>query len=114
MSNPTHQQAREKYVGFGVVRDKNGNPRVDDPNTLHPIQIGMLSTAERQNLGLWTGCFCRDAAGYKRMTKVDEGVYQAEEPIRAISEIFDGTDVYRVAERHDMQPGIRIAITLES
>jgi len=37
---------------YGLVRDKNGRPKVDDPKSLHPEQIKMLTPEERVELGL--------------------------------------------------------------
>lgn len=106
---------KEKYVGYGLVRDgATGKPRVDDPAQLHPVQIGMMTTAEREELGLWTGAFARDAEGIKRMTRTDEGVYRAEEPCRAISEIFDGNRIFRTIRRGDLEVGKKVQIKLEN
>lgn len=105
---------KNKYVGFALVRDANGKPRIDDPSTLHPKHLCMMTEAEKEALGLWTGCFGRGADGFKHMTKVDEMTYRAEEPIVAIGEILDGDDVWRVLHRQDMKTGDRIVLTLEN
>lgn len=43
---------KPKVKLYGIVRDKNGKPKVDDPSTLHPAQIAMLTKEEREELGL--------------------------------------------------------------
>lgn len=102
-----------KYVGFALVRDQNGKPRIDDPSTLHPKHLCMMTTEEKEELGLWTGCFGRGANGFVNMTKVDEMTYRAEAPIVALGEVLDGEDVWRVFHRQDLKTGDRIALTLE-
>lgn len=101
-----------KYVGFGVIRDKDGNPRIDDPANLHPAQVLMLSDQERSNLGLWGGCFARDAQGFKRLTQLGPQKFRAEENLVAVNEILiaDG-DVRAVLERRDIPAGTEFNIT---
>ena len=57
------------YRGSGLVRDKDGNPKVDDPERLPPELVMMLTEAEKTALGVWTGPLVRDAEGVKRLTK---------------------------------------------
>lgn len=37
---------------FALVRDKDGRPKIDDPSTLHPSQIAMLTPEERAEFGV--------------------------------------------------------------
>lgn len=37
---------------FGLVRDKDGRPKIDDPENLHPRIADMLSPAERHEFGI--------------------------------------------------------------
>lgn len=43
---------RPKVRLFGLVRDKDGNPKVDDPHNLPPEIKAMLTEAERKRLGI--------------------------------------------------------------
>jgi hypothetical protein len=44
--------SKPKVVMYAIVRDKNGRPKVDDPSTLHPEQIKMLTPQECADLGI--------------------------------------------------------------
>ena len=99
-----------RYAGFGIVRDKDGKPRIDDPASLHPLQIGMLTAGERQVLGLWDGVFGRDADGWKRLRAHGPDQYLADEPIRALSELVIDNKVYRVQPRPDLKTGQTITV----
>lgn len=94
--------------GFGLVRDADGNPRIDgDPHDLDPaIQI-QLTVDERRALGLWDGAFVRDADGIKRLVK-DGDDYITQDNLRAASEIYDGNTYFRLSQRIDMPAGGRI------
>lgn len=72
-----------------MVRDKDGNPKVDDPATLHPIQIMMLTVAEREALGLWAGAYGIGGNGLNRLTKISDGVYKSEDDAQTINEVYD-------------------------
>ena len=50
-ARPPKAQARL----YALVRDKDGNPKVDNPTSLHPSQIAMLTPDERKALGLKQG-----------------------------------------------------------
>lgn len=50
MSNPTPPKAQARL--YALVRDKDGNPKIDDPSSLHPSQIAMLTPQERSAFGL--------------------------------------------------------------
>ena len=41
-----------KVQMFGLVRDKDGRPVIDDPKTLHPAIVAMLTEAEKAELGV--------------------------------------------------------------
>lgn len=43
---------KPKIQLFGLVRDKDGKPVVDDPKNLHPALKAMLTPAERAELGV--------------------------------------------------------------
>ncbi len=92
------------YKGYGLVRDKNGVPRVDDPATLHAVQIMMLTVEEREALGLWTGPFVLDAQGQKRVRATDTG-YEAVDKIVAASVVIDENGQFRLPHRIDVPIG---------
>jgi len=96
--------------GFGLVRDKDGRPRVDDPATLHPLQIAMLTDAEKSALGVWPGAFIRDAEGFKRVERNGAGRYRAVDPIRAAGTLHDGLAELRLTDRRDVPAGEIIII----
>lgn len=94
------------YKGVALVRDKDGNPKIDgDPNALHPSVQQMLTVQEREVRGMWTGALAKDAQGIKKLTKVGDKVFRAEEALVAVSEIFDGDNYYRLAQRIDVPVG---------
>ena len=37
---------------YGLVRDKDGNPVIDDPKNLHPAIKAMLTEAEKARYGV--------------------------------------------------------------
>ncbi len=37
---------------FGLVRDRDGNPVIDDPKNLHPAIKAMLTEAEKARYGV--------------------------------------------------------------
>lgn len=37
---------------FGLVRDAEGRPKIDDPSTLHPAQKVMMTPEERAEFGV--------------------------------------------------------------
>jgi len=93
------------YKGVGLVRDKNGVPKVDNPQALHPITVMMLTKAEKTKLGLWTGPMARDAQGYKRLTKTAKG-YKADDGLVAASEIYnENSEHFRLSLRIDVPIG---------
>jgi hypothetical protein len=92
------------YKGYGLVRDKNGVPRVDDPSSLHPVQVMMLTPEERKALGLWAGAFVADAQGFKRVRRVSGG-YEAVDKIVAASVVIDENGQFRLPHRIDVPIG---------
>lgn len=98
-------------MGFGLVRDRDGNPKIDDPSSLHPSLVQMLTVEERQRFGLWTGPQARDAQGVKKLEKLSGG-YRAVDDLVAVSEIFDGNDCYRMIERVDVKAGYDISMEM--
>lgn len=103
-----------RRVGFGVVRDKDGNPRIDGNPTDLPPQIQcMLSVAEREALGLWPGPLARDAQGVKRVERVASNRYRAIEPLVAVSSVFDDGKELRVSARRDVAAGGEFEVTGE-
>jgi hypothetical protein len=102
----------QKYQGFGLVRDKvTGKPRVDNPTSLHPVQILLMTPDERRELGVWEGAWARDAQGFKRLTCLPDGTFRAEEPIVAVNEILVGENqFYPVLPRCDIPAGETITI----
>ena len=97
------------YKGVGLVRDAAGKPRIDDPSTLHPLQIGMLSPEEKDQFGVWPGAFAGTAQGFKRL-KATDGGYIAMDDIVAINQVFDGMDVFAVVPRLDIKAGQKLTI----
>jgi len=96
-------------IGYGLVRDRNGKPKIDDPSKLHPSVVAMLTEQERAELGLWSGPQARDAQGYKRLERTDGG-YRALENLVAASEIFDEEKHYRLSPRIDFPAGTEIKL----
>jgi hypothetical protein len=88
-------------VGFGLVRDRDGRPKIDDPSNLHPAIVAMLTPQERVDLGIWSGPMARDAQGIKRLEKLEDG-YRAVDPLVAVSEIYDGPDYFKLPDRIDV------------
>ena len=41
---------KAEVLGFGVVRDKDGNPKVDDPSSLPAEILAQLTPQERATL----------------------------------------------------------------
>ena len=41
-----------KVKMYGIVRDSEGRPRIDDPSSLHPVQKQMLTQDERNVFGI--------------------------------------------------------------
>ena len=37
---------------YGIVRDANGRPKIDNPNTVPPQMAAMLTEEERQQFGI--------------------------------------------------------------
>jgi hypothetical protein len=98
---------------FGLVRDSNGNPRIDgDPTKLHPAIIMQLTKKERKDIGVWEEEFALDAQGVKRVRKSGIG-YEAMDNIVALSVIFDGNQTYKADERRDYNIGAIITIDKE-
>jgi len=102
----------ERYQMYGLVRDGvTGKPRVDNAADLHPIHLGQMSKAEREELGVWQGDWALDAQGIKRVEKRPEGGWKAIDPLVAVSEIFDlsnnpnETKIMLVKPRADVQAG---------
>jgi len=88
-------------VGFGLVRDRDGRPKIDDPSNLHPAIVAMLTPQERVDLGIWSGPMARDAQGIKRLEKLADG-YRAVDSLVAVSEIYDGPDYFKLPDRIDV------------
>ena len=102
----------QKYKGFGLIRDKaTGKPRVDNPASLHPVQILLMTVDERRELGVWDGAWARDAQGFKRLTVIDQNTFRAEEQIVAVNEILvDDGKFYPVTPRCDIPSGETITL----
>lgn len=86
---------------FGMVFDKDGKPKVDDPSTLHAMQIALISLEHRAELGIWEGPMAVDAQGsQKRLERLGPRKYKALDKLVACSAIFD-------LEFDNEQPGDR-------
>ena len=104
---------QEKYVGFGIVRDASGRPKIDDPSALHPVQVLLMTESERAELGLWQGAWARDADGFKKLTRVSDTVFRAEEDLRAVSEVFvNHHEMFRLMDRVDVAKGDQLSLNL--
>lgn len=97
---------------YALVRDKEtSKPRVDDPTQLHPIQVGLMSKAEREELGIHSGSYARDADGIKKLEKLANGTFRAIDSLRAVNDIFslgdnpDETALLTVYPRCDVPAG---------
>lgn len=101
------------YQSFGMIRDKDGKPSIDDPSTLHPAQIFLLTDQERADLGLWRGAFLRDAQGWKRVEEQPDGTFIAIDPIVAAQEIFIANGkCYAITPRCDILAGETIIVNI--
>lgn len=106
--------ALSKYQMFGLVRDKDGKPKVDNPADLHPVQLGMMTDQERNELGVWSGSWARDARGYKKITVSADGKVTAHDDLIAVSELFilpddgSGATMAAVNPRCDVKAGNEI------
>jgi len=98
-------------VGYGLVRDSNGRPKIDDPSSVHPAVIGMLTHEEKVELGIWTGPHARDAQGTKRLEKTAEG-YRAVDDLVAVTEIYDGELYVKLSVRSDVPAGTEIKLEI--
>lgn len=98
-------------VGYGLVRDKDGKPKIDDPSSAHPAVIAMLTEQEKVELGIWTGPHARDAQGTKRLEKIDGG-YRAIDSLIAVSEIYDGELYMKLSQRYDVPAGTELKLEL--
>ena len=77
-------------VGFILVRDKKtGKPKVDDPATLHPIHLGMMSRAEREELGVHPGPYAVDAQGIKTLSGSSVMGFKAIDALVAVNVIYE-------------------------
>ena len=90
---------------YGVVRDKDGNPKVDgNPADLHPGIVMQMTPQERAALGIWDGPLVRDAQGIKRVSEDDEE-FTAEDALVAASELWTDGARYRAVQRIDVPAG---------
>mgnify|MGYP007077500676 CR=1 FL=1 len=96
---------------YGVVRDKDGNLRIDgNPADLHPGIVMLLTPQERANLGIWDGPQVRDAQGVKRVSK-DSEHFVAEDALVAAGEISVVVHRFRLLQRADFP--VRLTFPLQ-
>lgn len=102
-----------KYTMYGLVRGKDGKPKVDNPDHLHPMQLGMMTAEEREGMGIWQGSWVRDADGYKPVSIKKAQVF-AEQNLIAVSELFllpddgSGATMIAIKPRCDVKAGAPI------
>ena len=96
---------------FGLVRDKTtGKPKVDNPEDLHPIHLGMMSAQERQELGIDHVGIVIGANGFKPI-QIVEGTYVVSEAVIAATSIYvfgdtpDTTQTFIIRPRCDVGAG---------
>lgn len=94
-----------KFSGIGIVRDKDGVPKIDDPDNIPPKLLMHLTRQDRILLGMDGSDLVRDAQGCKRVTRISESEFRAEEQIVAASQISIDGKVYKLGERRDLAPG---------
>lgn len=89
---------------FGLVRDAHGRPKIDDPSTLHPAQVMMLTYDERVEMNIWPHALVVDAQGIKRATRNDDGELVAIDQIVAASVVFEDLNPHgaRLSSRRDV------------
>lgn len=107
---------REDQTGkmYGVVRDKDGKPKIEgDPADLHPGIVMLMSASERADLGLWDGPLVRDADGIKRIKK-NSKTFTAKDALVAASEIWFDGGRYRIKQRIDVPAGGTFTIDEEA
>jgi len=102
--------------GYGLVRDSQGRPRIDDPTTLHPGIVSMLTMQEKIDFDLWPGMLIQDAEGIKRATLVSRTnariVLTIVDPIVHAGNIYvDGCEL-RVKPRFNAPAGETVVVGL--
>lgn len=107
----TEQQARV-YKGYGIVRDKNGKPRVDNPATLTPMHIAQLTPLEKRELGVWDGEFAVGASGWTKLRQLRPNEFYVEENASAVNQIVVGTRILKISPRLDLKQGEHLHVDM--
>lgn len=95
---------------YGVVRDKNGKIRVDDPAQLHPFQLALMSKDERVELGFTADAYAVTAQGMKELTRAAGG-WTCAERLVACNFVIDlgvareESAVLQLDQRRDVRAG---------
>jgi len=93
-------------VIYGVVRGPDGKPKIDgDPAALHPNIVALLTVAEKDELGLWSGPAARDAQGIKRLQQSANETLVALDALTAASLFWIDGVCYKSIERVDVPAG---------
>lgn len=99
---------------YGVVRDKNGRPRIDgDPKELHPAIIAMFTEAEQKELGVENTPIAVAANGHFRLRKVNATSYRCENRLIAFGSFWEDGKEYRLAERVDVERETSFTINIQ-
>lgn len=91
---------------YGIVRDSNGNLKIDgDPRNLDPFLQALLKRTERNSLGLWQYDYARDAQGLKRIRVLNSTTARAVDNLVAVSSILIDGNVTKLSYRKDVPAG---------
>ena len=99
---------------FGLIRDKDGKPRIDDPSTLHPGIASMMTPEERTEFNVWPGVFIHDAQGVKRADVLYEGDddirLRLVDPLVAARIVYHEGSEYTFDNRFDAPVGHEVLV----
>lgn len=96
---------------YGLVRDKDGNPKIDDPENAPAPVLAMLTPQERRDRGIWDGVFVIDAEGTKKAIQRDDGTFEAVDALVAATVVLvDANTHHLIRPRVDVRPGGTIPI----
>lgn len=93
--------------GFGLVRDKDGNPVIDGDLKRLPAGVKiMLPPDERIAHGVWPHEFGTGSQGEVKLQAVDDTTFTAMGAVVALSAIYvHGKNPMYITPRTDLSPG---------
>lgn len=97
------------YKGVALVRDKDGNPKIDgDPKAMPIAMQQMLTPDEREALGLYAGPVAEDRDGVKRLKRrgdLGEIAYEAVDALNAAYVVYDNGKQIPMSQRINVPAG---------